>query len=132
MTFTDFRNDLVSGFLGVDHDGDIDVDAGVALRRKLVVRRILTTPGAFYHLPGYGVGIQSKALVNAGDLLRLQSRIRDQLARETSLRVDSVQVSSLAPGTYLISVVATFLSEGRIVVELRVSDSAEQFEVSFG
>lgn len=131
MAFVDFGYDMVTGTFRLDANGDLDVDAGVSLRRKLIYRRVLSTPGAFYHLPNYGVGVQEKGLTDQSSLYRLENRIREQLEREDSIRVELVRVRQLTMGVYLIEVQASFQSENKVILELRVSNNSEQFEVSF-
>lgn len=72
-----------SGTLIIGSDGDYETEAGAALLRKLVMRRLGTKKNAFRHLPGYGIGFAEKEPVpSAGDLLALKRDIEDQTLQE--------------------------------------------------
>jgi hypothetical protein len=45
------------GVYPVGSDGDYAFDEGIANLRKRIFRRLITRPGAFIHLPTYGVGV---------------------------------------------------------------------------
>ena len=67
-------------------DGDYDTEAGVALYRKLLVRRLSTPRGSIRHLPRYGIGLQEKEPVaSAGDLAALSADIEAQARQEPDI-----------------------------------------------
>lgn len=68
--------------LQVGSNGDYANQQGADLLRKLVERRLFTKPGDFKHLPDYGLGLDVKAPVPPGDLVRLKKEIEEQVLRE--------------------------------------------------
>lgn len=72
------------GTFVVDDTGDLAFDEGLTSLKKRILRRLVTTPGAFLHLPGYGVGIPTygKQLGQAAVLARLAADSESQIARE--------------------------------------------------
>lgn len=73
--------------------GDYAVHGGTDLLKKLVLRRLLTVPGTFVHLPEYGIGLQPKEPLNSGDLSTLKVGIEAQLRREPELVEVAVRLS---------------------------------------
>jgi hypothetical protein len=88
--------------------GDYTTETGTALLRKLVLRRLVARPGDFYHLPGYGVGLRIKQPLPAGNLIGLQTEIKQQLQLEPD--VASVKVA-LTQSTNLLFVKALVLTK---------------------
>ena len=69
--------------LQVSSSGDYAEDSGDTLLRKLVIRRLLTRPGGFFHLPDYGLGFDlKKPPPLAGDVAKLKARIAAQVMLE--------------------------------------------------
>jgi hypothetical protein len=85
--------DLVGGTLVLTGAGDYDTVQGKDLLRKLVLRRIFTTPGDFFHLPDYGVGIKEKGPLPVGQLTKLRKIIINQVSREPELQDVAVALS---------------------------------------
>ena len=50
----------IGGSLRIGADGDYVADEGTELMKKLILRRLLTPKGAFFHLPDYGYGLAVK------------------------------------------------------------------------
>jgi hypothetical protein len=73
--------DRVGGTMRVV-SGDYQLHSGADLYRKLVLRRLLTRPGAFFHLPNYGLGLVVKEPVPMGSMTRLKSEIERQIGLE--------------------------------------------------
>lgn len=73
--------------------GDYQNELGSSLLRKLIIRRLITRPADFYHLPNYGVGLRTKQPLPAGDLVRLQASIKQQIMQEPDVTDVGVQVS---------------------------------------
>ncbi len=65
-------------------DGDYATDSGIAQLRKRIFRRFVTAPGAFAHLPGYGLGVRSygKRLGTAAVRQQLVATAMAQLREE--------------------------------------------------
>jgi hypothetical protein len=70
--------------------GDYATQSGVDLYRKLVVRRLTTKPGAFFHLPDYGLGLSLKEPVPMGSAPRLKAEIE----RQVRLEPETLEVSA--------------------------------------
>jgi len=86
--------------------GDYVNQSGVDLIRKLVLRRILTTPGDFFWLPEYGVGLRVKEPIPAGDVVKLRAAIERQVSLEpevTNVKASVTQSANLL--TVIVSVV---------------------------
>jgi hypothetical protein len=79
----------ISGTLAV-MGGDYVNQSGVDLLRKLIIRRIITTPGDFFHIPNYGVGLRVKEPIPTGDLIKLKTLVATQIRLEPE--VDDVVV----------------------------------------
>jgi hypothetical protein len=89
-----------AGDLGNDRTGESGL-------RKRITRRVVSAASSFFHLQGYGVGIELKGLVSVDMLRRLSARIRAQVLQEPE--VQSVTVS-LAQVTESPTVVACSIS----------------------
>ena len=70
-----------TGALQIDAGGDYVLQQGTALVRKLVIRRLITRPGDFYHLPDYGLGLRIKEPV-PGEIITLRGEIERQVELE--------------------------------------------------
>ncbi len=88
----------------LDAKGDIDVHGGLDALKKRIIRRLLSTPGGFIHLPGYGVGLRVKELNRTTDLADLRLRVARQVRLEDEVARASADVARLAPGVILVSV----------------------------
>lgn len=68
-------------------DGDYAFDEGNTGRKKRVIRRFVTEPGGFAHLPGYGLGLLSrcKKLARLDQIGKLTTDARLQLQREPDI-----------------------------------------------
>lgn len=76
------------------------VEGREALKQSLI-RRLITDPGEWATLPGYGVGAQQfvKARNTAAKRDELTERIRAQFSRDARVeRVDSITITALASG----------------------------------
>lgn len=96
-----------SGTLLITAKGDYQYQEGVDLLRKLIIRRLITTPGEFRHIPEFGIGIHVKEPVRgSGDLVRLRHSIEKQLEQEPE--VDTAKVAiSLNNSVGLLNITAT-------------------------
>lgn len=73
--------------------GDYALVDGPELLRKLIIRRLLTVPGDFFHLPKYGVGLRVKHPLPVSDLIKLQTEIRRQVLLEREVDECVVRLS---------------------------------------
>lgn len=71
------------GTYQVTDAGDVGIDkSGEAGLRKRITRRVLSAASSYFHLPGYGVGIDLKRGITVDMLRRLSARIRAQVLQE--------------------------------------------------
>lgn len=74
---------LGAGTLSITAGGDYAFEEGTDLLKKLVLRRLITRPGEFRHIPAFGVGLAIKEPLPAGgDLLKLRTAIEGQVMKE--------------------------------------------------
>ncbi len=71
-----------SGTLVIESDGDYASMTGAELIKKLILRRLTTKPGDFFHLPNYGIGLREKEPLPVADLRKLAKAIELQVAQE--------------------------------------------------
>jgi hypothetical protein len=92
--------DVLRGSLQVGTDGDYEKHGGVGLLRKLIVRRITTAIGEFYHLADtdYGAGLQPKQLFRPGDLVVLRTQLQNEIVKEPEVADSDVSLSLRASG----------------------------------
>ncbi len=96
----------------VETSGDYGVEQGIPLLRKLFYRRITTTPGGFFHLTQYGLGVRLKAPYNAPQLIALKAEAERQLRLEPEVEAASVSVRLDTDGVLWISLAARLVSTG--------------------
>lgn len=112
------------GTFPVDASGDYAFDEGIENFKKRVFRRLVTSPGKFAHLPGYGVGVPDygKRLAVSAIITSLASQAETQIQLEpetAKVRVLPV-VDPNVPG----------LVRFRVLVQMR-SGSGQRFDVPF-
>jgi len=73
---------VVGGTLQVTASGDYAEMMGADLLRKLIIRRLISIPGDFFHLPEYGVGLRGKEPTSLGNLPKLKAEIERQVLLE--------------------------------------------------
>lgn len=74
--------DYVGGTLVISSGGDYVTQSGPSLLQKLIIRRVVSKPGDFFHLPKYGVGLREKEPLPVVDLRKLAKAIEMQVAEE--------------------------------------------------
>lgn len=109
----DVRSDKVPN-MEVTPAGDWALTAGRSCLRQALIRRLITEPGEWVTLPGYGVGALSfvKARDSKGNRDELERRIRSQFTMEE--RVASVESVTLTRGENSIKVVVRVIPIGEI------------------
>jgi hypothetical protein len=73
--------------------GDYDTVSGSELVKKLIIRRVFTPTGGFFHLPDYGVGIALKEPIPINDLTKLKAEIERQARLEPEVEDVSVTLT---------------------------------------
>lgn len=86
------------GQVVLDETGDLDVEARRRYLRKRIFRRLGTRKGAMLHLPDYGLEIDSKRLLKAAELRKLQVDAETQIKNEPGVRAVRVSVRQIRPG----------------------------------
>lgn len=107
--------DTIGGTLVIGTDGDYQTVSGAELVRKLIVRRLITRPGDFYHLPDYGLGLRDKEPVPNGDLVKLKAEIERQVRQEPEVE-DVVATLALSNNQMMVVVRARIRSTGEPVI----------------
>ncbi|TAL42188.1 MAG: hypothetical protein EPN91_09025 [Salinibacterium sp.] len=102
----DLRYDTFAGTFVLDAKTDIDVQMGLDAVKKRVIRRLISTPGGFYHLRDYGVGLRNKEVYRTTQLSTLQTRVKQQVLQESEILDAKVQVSLVAQNTLVVSLTA--------------------------
>ena len=100
----DLRYDFFEGRYLLDAKADLDVHAGAEFLKKRIIRRLISRPGGFFHLPTYGVGLTVKEPFNATRLAQLRGEILRQIRQEEDVEDLSVDVASTAPGVLIIKI----------------------------
>lgn len=106
---TDIANDTTGldsagGRLRVGSDGDYQGESGVPFLRKLIVRRLITLPGEFFHLTDYGIGLRVKEPLRTNDLVKIRKEMQAQLLREPEFRAVRVRLALSSDGTLQVEV----------------------------
>lgn len=103
----------VAGHLVIGSNGDYQLDQGAAFVRKLLLRRLVTRKGAFYHLPNYGVGLLVKEPIPSS-MLSLKRDIESQMLEEPD--VERVEANiSLQSGNVLVVQLRAMTKNGQEV-----------------
>lgn len=92
--------------LTIASSGDYNVVTGVDLILKLVIRRLIITPGEFVFLPdSYGVGLKVNVPLFLSDLSRLRAQVKLSLQQEPEIASVAVSITlEEATGTLNISI----------------------------
>lgn len=101
--------------------GDFKTESGNALLKKLIARRLMTTPGEFFHLPEYGIGIRLKEPLKSSDLRALKKTIEDQISLEPEVStVNASLLQDQATGILTATIrVTTVIGDG-ITIDHRI------------
>jgi hypothetical protein len=117
----DFANPQVpqpnwqAGTLQLTAGGDYKLESGAQLVRKLILRRLVTTPGDFFHLPNYGIGIKVKEPIASTKLAALKTEIEQQCLREREVAQASAAVTLATNGVLTVTVRARLRPTGEIL-----------------
>lgn len=105
----------IEGALSVGSNGDYEMETGVQLLKKLILRRLLTRQGEFYHLSDsdYGLGLRAKDLNHPTDLIALKTKIEKQVAREPEVAGVQASVTMFADGRLQVQLLVTTQNSGQ-------------------
>ena len=105
-----------SGTLQLDGAGDYRLESGAALVKKLILRRLMSKPGDFFHLPNYGEGLRVKEPIPSSDLGRLKTAIEKQCMEEREVSEASASLTfDPSKGVLYIRIRAALLTTGESV-----------------
>jgi len=104
--------DLFGGTLSVGSAGDYDTVTGLDLVKKLIIRRLSTRQGEFFHLPEYGVTFRVKETIQPGSLQQLKTAIERQVLKESEVSAASVVLTLDSSNTLTIAIKATIRPTG--------------------
>lgn len=108
--------DYVGGTLEISSAGDYVTQSGPELLQKLIIRRVVSKPGDFFHLPKYGVGLREKEPLPVVDLRKLAKAIEMQVAEEPEVAEVKASLSYAASaGTLNIGVKVRMRTTGQQV-----------------
>jgi hypothetical protein len=103
--------DLFNGVqdsLRIGSNGDYQDMSGADLLRKLVLRRLMTPRGGFFHLPQYGLGIIEKRLWP--DIAVLKGQVEREVRREPEVVDDAASIQLTTGGVLTVRVKAVLVS----------------------
>lgn len=103
---------LIGGTLQISSAGDYVDVAGSDLVKKLIIRRLISSPGDFFHLPNYGVGLPVKDVIPAAELVKLQQTIIQQIKQEPEVDQASCSITQGTNNVMTIQVKATLKKTG--------------------
>lgn len=89
---TDFFFDTFAGRYVLTSSGDIAVHSGLDALKKRIIRRLITTPGSFSHLPSYGAGLRAKRLFTSTEVASMRGAILRQVRQEEEVADASVAI----------------------------------------
>lgn len=95
-------NSPVGGTLEITSSGDYKSVTGEALVRKLIIRRLISSKGDFFHLPNYGAGLRVKDTMANVDLRKLSRELESQIMFEPEVEAASVGLSYTAAASALV------------------------------
>lgn len=104
------------GTLHVGSDGDYQNVVGDELVRKLLLRRLTTPKGAFFHLKDYGVGLGEKDLVVATAPAQLAAEVERQARLEPEVEEAKATVDIFVEGVVSVKLLARTRTGSTITV----------------
>lgn len=113
----DYRYDFFEGRYLLDPGTDYDLHGGVEALKKRIVRRLISAPGGFVHLEGYGASLRVKEVLDATELAETRARIRRQVLSEKEVQKVGVEVSFTAGVLFVKIDVRTRTNSFRLDVE---------------
>lgn len=120
---------MASGTLIITSGGDYASQSGQDLIKKLIVRRLISKPGDFFHLPNYGLGLRIKEPIPNVDLRKLAVQIEEQVNLEPEVAESRASLSYAAgTGTLLINLKVRLKATGDVIqTDLTIPTGSVQF-----
>lgn len=113
-------NSPVGGTLQITAGGDYKPVTGEALVRKLIIRRLISKKGDFFHLPNYGAGLRVKDVIATTDMRKLATEIERQVQLEPEVEAAAVSLSYTAAASALV-----------VQLQVRLRQTGQDVSVSF-
>lgn len=101
----------------VGDGGDYDVESGLPYLRKLLIRRLTTSPAGFFHLPAYGMGLRLKEPMTPPRMVQLRAEIERQLLQEPDVAQARVSLRLGADGQLQILLAVKLQKSGAEVTD---------------
>jgi hypothetical protein len=92
--------------LSVQSTGDYRLQGGNDFWQKMIIRRLSTLPGGYFHLPDFGIGLRVNEPIFSNDLVALRAQIQRELLKEQRFQDVSTRLQ--------------LFSDGHLVIEVRV------------
>lgn len=106
----------------LDSSGDLAIHGGLSALKKRLIRRLLSSPGGFYHLPRYGAGLRVKELRRTTNLREVERQVLEQVLAEQEVRAAQVVATVPAPGALVIQVSAQTVEGLPLGLDLEIPD----------
>lgn len=119
----------VGGTLKITSGGDYASMSGAELVKKLVLRRLMSKPGDFFHLPNYGIGLREKEPTPNVDLKKLAKQIEEQVNLEPEVASSRASLAySAGTGALVIQLKILLKATGDVIqTNLTIPSGAVQF-----
>ncbi len=111
---------LVGGTMVLNAGGDYQMVSGAELVKKLILRRLISAPRDFFHLPEYGLGFRDKEPLPISDVGRFKVRVEGQVLEEPEVEEARATVT-LEPSTGVLTV----------LVRARLKKTGQEIAVSY-
>lgn len=106
----------------LDSGGDLAIHGGLSALKKRILRRMMSSPGGFYHLPTYGAGLRVKELRRTTNLREVERQIRTQVLEESEIVAVKVSATAPAPGVLVIRIDAKTVEGLPLGINLEIPD----------
>lgn len=107
-------SEFISGTLVINSSGDYVSVSGEAMVRKLIMRRLLSRKGDFFHLPNYGAGMDIKSVFSTANLRMMAKDIEMQVLLEPEIEAAKATLTyQVANSILIIQVQARMRSTGQ-------------------
>ena len=113
------RNPL-GGTLQVTAAGDYREVDGAQWLRQLIMRRLFSTPGEWFHMPDYGVGLRVQEPMGTAGLRQLKAQIERQVRREPEIETVAATLTMSAAGVLTIVVRALLVSGTELTAQATI------------
>lgn len=123
------QTETSAGSTLVISSGDYASQSGAELVKKLVVRRLISKPGDFFHLPNYGLGLRIKEPIPNVDLRKLAVQIEQQVNLEPEVAESRASLSYAAgTGSLVINLKVRLKATGDVIqTDMTIPTGAVQF-----